>query len=198
MRPPDLANAAGTIRAWHYERVPGIGPADWDAGLTSWYIEANAGVLDPVFGGWYVGGVSLRDIPGVRAAFRKYPNAQYELSCHTIDPNAGVTAELWERRTTGATDDRVGFLLQPPDVVYQWHGTTDEGAVGVCESFVNAVVLGGLSPSRPAAGLSRTGMLFLPGPAWAFDADWEGRLAATVEHYATGHVPPAPGGDHLQ
>jgi hypothetical protein len=193
MRPPDLANEAGTIRAWRWTATPGVGPADWQAGLATWFIQADPGVLDPVFSGWFVGGVSLRDIEGVPPAHRKYPDAQYELVCLTIDPESGVGPEHYETTASGGDNGRTGFLLKPPDIVYQCHGTDDAGAMGVLDAFIRAVVQGGLSPSRPPAStvsdLERGGTLFDARPAHAFDADWRRRLDATVEHFATGHWP---------
>lgn len=188
MREPDLTNAPATIRAWHYLVKPGVGPADWSAGLGSWLIECDPNTLDPIFTKWFVGGVSLRDIEGVPPANRQYPEAEYELNCFTVDPESGVGPEHYERMTTeGAYPGApTRFLVQPPDVVFQWHGTSDEEATEILEAFVRAVVLGGLSPSRPPVGYSH-GVAFLPGPARAFDAAWRRRLVATVEHYTTGH-----------
>jgi hypothetical protein len=182
VRAPDLTNEAGTIRAWRLGvPEPGVGPTDWQAGLAAWFIDADQGVLDPLLGlftRWYIGVVSLRDVPGVPPAYRQYPEAQYELLCFTIDPGKDITIEVYDRRLTGDLSGPDGFLLQPADIVFQWHGTDDAGAHGVLDAFIRAIVIGGLSPNRPVDA-SRI----------VFDADWRSRLAATVEHYATGHWP---------
>jgi len=180
MREPDLRADDGKIRAWRMLTVkPDIGPADWQAGLAAWFIEADVGVLDPYgITAWYIGCVSLRDMPGVTPANRHYPDAQFELSAWSIDPNKGVTIELYDRRVEQGDDGGAeGVLLTPPDIVFQWHGTTDEHAIQILEAFIRAVVLGRMSPSRPV----------VVDYARRFDAAWREALSSTVEHFATGH-----------
>jgi hypothetical protein len=183
VREPDLTNPAETIRAYRLPRPdPGVGPIDWQAGLTSWFIEADPGVLDPLglFTGWFVGGASLADRPGVPPAKLHYPGAQYELSCWTLDPDKHVTIEFYERRMTGDLSDGGGILMQPVDIVYQWHGTTDRQAEDILGDFVRAVVIGGISPCRPPVV---DGAYLVA--AKMFDTEWKQRLDATVEHYWT-------------
>jgi hypothetical protein len=185
-RPPDTTNDALGIRVWRWAPVPHPARLDWAAGLGTWIVDAPLGLFSPIITGWFAGLCHLRDIPGVQPAYRKFPEAEYELLVHAIDPkyDMGELVDLHDRRiidpdTAGPT----GFLLRPADIQYQWTGTTDAQAAEIGAAFVRAI-LDGEQIDRPVQE---------PAAALAYDVRWHRMLAATVEHYTTGHWP-APAG----
>ena len=76
--------------------------------------------------------VHLRPAPGVPAPVLHYPEAEYEIT-------------VWADETPEAPDDFLRWFetaLRPVNLVYQFHGVTDEQARGVLEKLVRAFVLG--------------------------------------------------------
>lgn len=195
-RPPDRSRSDDRIRAWRFTSPePGVGPKDWEAGLVSWIIESESGLLDPMglFTHWFLGGASLADREGVPPAHRHYPEAQFELSCWTINPEVTDPVAILEaRRRTGVIDDTLSFA-PPADIVYQFHGVTAEAATSIIDDMAAAIVDRALSPSRPPVGVSG-GIVFPSGPAMVFDREWKSILDTTVQHYKTGHWPAAQEG----
>lgn len=132
-RPADRAGPAAS--AWLVEREPKT--LDHTATLAVWIIDhRNA---HPVWNQWMLGLVHLRDIDGVKPAAKAYPEAEFEVVVHALDPQHQVTDPNAAERL---------YLLTPPDVVKQFHGVSDEVATFIVERLVEQVVAGHLSPDQ--------------------------------------------------
>lgn len=111
---------------------------------------------------WTVTLVHLREVPGVPPPHLKYPEAEYEFTIFSINPEACPEPD----------PDAVGHpILTPPDVVEQFHGVSDEDAERICLGAVQAIVNGHISPDQDYRGV------------------WKMLMAGTVEHFRQGaHV----------
>lgn len=160
---------AGFARAWDMMTPESIkaGREEWghdQAGIASWMIQ---GPYHPFWSWWLVGVVHLRDIPGTPAAKRHYPEAEYEFTIWSIKspPSGEITPDIEKLRAGDLTARDT--ILHPCDVVFQFHGVTDEQAAEICEVAVNAIVAGQSCDSD-------------------FREWWKTSLAATVQHYVLG------------
>ncbi len=136
MREPDVVGPYG--RAWFIDvKNPKI--PDHTASLGSWIV--NVPGAHPYWEHWLVALVHLRDIPGVRPAYKKYPEAEFEFSIHSIDPLSCPKPD---------PDNALeGFpLLSPVDVVEQFHGISDRDVVRIGHGAVQAIVQGHVSPDQ--------------------------------------------------
>lgn len=154
MHEPDIQGPFG--RAWslsHKSDVP-----DHTACLGNWLV--NVPGAHPFWEYWLIVVIHLRDIPGVKPAYKKYPEAEFEFSIHSIDP---------ERCPSPDPDGGVGFpILSPVDVVEQFHGISDRDARRVAEAGVTAIVNGQVSPDQDFRSL------------------WGMLITGTVEHFKQG------------
>lgn len=155
MRDPDLQGPYG--RGWqlkHIETRP-----DHQASLGTWLV--NCPNAHPFWHWWMVGMVSLRDIPGVKPATKRYPEAEYEFMIYSINPEECPNPE---------PDDPEGYPhLLPVDVVEQFHGVTERDAGRILTSAIQAIMNGVLSPDQD------------------YRQAWKASLAATVQHFSSGH-----------
>lgn len=154
MRDPDLTGPYG--RGWqlkHRDDKP-----DYQASLGTWLV--NCPTAHPFWHWWVVGMVSLRDIPGVKPAHKRYPEAEYEFMIYSINPEECPNPE---------PDDPKGYPhLIPLDVVEQFHGVTDRDASRILTSAMQAIVNGYLSPDQD------------------YRQAWKSSLATTIEHFRSG------------
>jgi hypothetical protein len=158
MRDPDLQGPCG--RAWLL-KTPDDLPLEKTAGVISWLV--NRPGAHPWWQWWLVGVSSLRDIPGVKPAHKKYPAAEYEFLIFAIDPDTCPYPE---------PDDPKGYpALSPIDVVEQFHGIKDEDVKRLCEGAIKAILAGQVSPDQDHRSL------------------WAEMIATTVQHFADGLHP---------
>lgn len=170
MRDPDFA---GVARAWRLKKSPEMEQAHVDSfghessSLADWVVN---GSYHPFWSWWYIAVIHLRDIPNAPPANKQYPEAEYEFMILSLDPRP-------EARNGGKVDvDKIeqgdiegglpGFL-SPPDVVFQFHGVTDEQAIKVGEAAIRAIVNGHSCDSD-------------------FREWWKVSLSKTVEHFVLG------------
>lgn len=159
MREPDVTGPFA--KAWFFSNKDPKVP-DHQACLGSWLL--NMPGAHPFWSYWLVTCVHLRDIPGVKPAHKKYPEAEFEFSIHSIDP---------ERCPEPDPDKALeGFpLLSPVDVVEHFHGLSDRDALRVAEAGINAMCHGRISPDQD------------------FRAEWHRVITGTVEHFRQGGHP---------
>ncbi len=152
MREFDLVGQCG--KAWLLKM-----PEDSQkAGLASWLV--NRPGAHPYWQWWLVGVTHLRDVPGMKPAHKKYPEAEYEFLIFSIDPTACPNPE---------PDDPNGYPhLTPIDVVEQFHGIKDSDAVRLCEGAVQGIVNGVISPDQDYRSM------------------WSQMIAGTVAHFSQG------------
>lgn len=160
----------GIGAAWEVvadESTPDRRP-DWDASIG---LALLSGPWHPFWGWWAVAVVHLRDMPGVRPAYRQYPTAEYEFAIHSLDAGGSVGKPWDVERDYMSWSSR---LLTPPDVVKHFDvGTTlpvverDRVARAVFTSAVAGIVRGGVSPDSD------------------FRSWWNAAIPRTVEHVLT-------------
>lgn len=142
----------------------GIGP--------TWVIHSPH--YHPFWAFWYSALVVLDEIPGAPKPHRQYPEAKYELLVVSLHPEGGEAGALVrpsvpdiEKIEAGDIVGGLPSFLEPPDVVYQFHGVDDEQAIAIHETMIDAIVSG-----------------------YSCDSDmrdwWRRSLDATVEHYELG------------
>jgi hypothetical protein len=160
MREPDVKGPYG--RAWFIrDKDPKF--VDHQACLGSWLV--NVPGAHPFWEYWLVTIVHLRDIPGQsKPATKKYPEAEFEFGIHSIDP-----AIVPEPDPDNALE---GYpLLNPPDVIEQFHGISDRDALRVAEGGISAMIHGRISPDQD------------------FRPMWNRLITGTVEHFRSGAHP---------
>ena len=159
MRDPDIEGPYG--RAWFMPYKDPEVP-DHQACLGSWLL--NVPGAHPFWEYWLVTIIHLRDIPGSRPAIKHYAEAEYEFGINSINPE--------ECPAPDPDNVREGYpLLQPSDVVEQFHGISDRDALRVAEAGVRAMVHGRISPDQD------------------FRSMWSRLISDTVAHFRAGaHV----------
>lgn len=156
MREPDFKGPYG--RAWSIA----TNKPEHAACLGSWIV--NVPGAHPYWEYWLVALVHLRDVPGVEAAHRKYPEAEFEFSIQSIDP------ERCPEPDPDAAD--AGYpLLHPVDVVEQFHGISDHDAQRVADLCITAMLHGRISPDQD------------------FRSMWNRTIQGTVTHFRQGQHP---------
>jgi hypothetical protein len=150
MRDADRIGQAG--RAWQLALN-----SEWPACLAGWLVDRPG--AHPWWHNYIVAVVHLRDVPGVGAAKKQYPEAAYEFQIVTVNP---------EECPVPDPDAGHWPFLIPPDVIHQFHGVKDEDAVRICELAVSAIADGLLSPDSD------------------FRSAWKASLETTVRHFVDG------------
>lgn len=154
MRDPDVSGQFG--RAW-LSRIKPSKP-DHSACLACWVMHRPG--AHPAWAWYVVTIIHLRDIPGVRPAVKRYPEAALELSVYALDPDRPVDI-----------DEGPWHFLMPCELEYQFHGVSDRDATRICETYVRGCVVHGASPDSDLR-------------LW-----WMRHLDATVDHFRSGaHV----------
>lgn len=142
-REPDLIGRAG--RAWRsrvrpedYAVIEGAASfADKTAGLATWMLKASG--FHAAWDEWVIGLVHLRPIEGgTRPPNKQYADAEFELMILSLDP-------AYNDERDPDVPGLKGYL-EPPDLVYQFHGVTDEQAIEIAEMLVRHFVEGTRSP----------------------------------------------------
>jgi hypothetical protein len=106
-----------------------------------------------------MGFISLREIPGVEPASKHYPQAEYEMTIYSVNPEEMPNPD----------PDRPPFPhLLPLDVVEQFHGVTEAQVERLAVWCVRAVVDGVLSPDQD------------------FRSEWRRTIQVTVQHLREG------------
>ena len=83
MREPDVIG--NVARAWRVPKPPDA-PKDQDATVAAWLIE---GPFHPAWQHWLMSVVHLREIPGVKPAVKRYPEAAYEFLIASLHADGG-------------------------------------------------------------------------------------------------------------
>lgn len=162
MRDPDKT---GVAQAW---LIP-ISQEAIDAHIKEWgYLPASIrqwfikGPYHPFWHWWMVSVIDLKDHEGMPPANKQYPEAEYEFIIMSLDGEVNIDA-----CDKGKPENRGFTYLQPPDVVFHFHGVTPEQASEICDSAVSLIVNGQSCDSD-------------------FREYWKSMLARTVEHYILG------------
>ena len=157
---PTFEGVAGQV----WEFAP---PADSDDPRLATTIPGSYLIYAPAahpFWAWHtLVGVNLTvELPGVEPPQRQYPEAEYELMEWALHPDTPPP----DPRQSPTIGDMV--LMEPPDIVQQFHGTGDEGAAELLSLCARACSTGLLVPDSDYRGL------------------WEKTVKATAEHYQPG------------
>jgi hypothetical protein len=161
MREPDQKSPFG--RAWQIDLSKAPDCPEKPGMVATWLI--NVPGAHPFWSYWTITVMSLRDLPGVKPAFKKYPEAEYEFMILTVDPERCPEPDPDEIAAKGHP------FLTPVDVVEQFHGVTDQDASRIAEGAVNAILTGNISPDQD------------------FRPFWRKLIAGTVQHFVAGKHP---------
>ena len=170
-RDPDIK---GVANAWTIHSTPEMEAAH----VKEWgYPPASVGPTylingpyHPMWNWWYLATVSLADVPGMPKAHKRYPGAEYEIMCLSLNPNPDAPRMYppdIERIEAGDLNGLPGFL-SPPDWVVQFHGVTIPQAIHITNLAARHICNGFSCDSD-------------------FREAWKRIIAKTVEHFTTGH-----------
>jgi hypothetical protein len=130
LREPDIPGQAG--KGWKVKVQP---PQD-ETTLSAYLVSVYG--AHPIWNWWLISFIHLRDIPGMPAAKKDYPEATYELLILTINP-----------KSCPPDPDNPNYeYLVPVDVQIQFHGLEDEDVKELCKQAVTAIVDGCISPDQ--------------------------------------------------
>lgn len=159
---PTIAGPFGS--AWLVKKHDG-GPKDWQGSVASY--QVNRPGAHAFWEWWVIGCVSLRDIEGVPPAKKVYPEAEFEIHIFALDPDAPIPDPEEPMHLTGVRYTQ----LEPPDLVHQFHGISQEQAEKLMQDVIKAIVVSGVSPDSD------------------FRNYWKKLLTNSVEHLALGGHP---------
>jgi hypothetical protein len=156
VRDPDLKGVGG--RAWNLPLVSRV--ADHDACLGLWLVHSPPS--HPFWPWKLVSVIHLRDIPGVKPALKRYPEAEYEFMIMAINPETCPNPD--------PEDYRHGYpLLEPPDVVEQFHvKNNDHDAKRILEACISGIMSGSILPDED------------------YRSRWKETIAGTAAHFRSG------------
>lgn len=83
---------------------------------------------------YYVGVIHLREDTDLNTPVKHYPEAEYEIAVYALDKGK---KPVFDNPDTWS-------LLSPSNVMYQFHGVTDEQAADILEDIVDFVLQGNL------------------------------------------------------
>lgn len=126
MRAPDESGPFAS--AWRMEKDAEA--QDGVASMANWVV--NAPSWHPAWAWWTVGLVHLRPVEGAPEAVKHYPEAEFEIIVLSLDPEVTPNVDL-------PIPQGLKYLT-PPDLVFQFHGITDEQAVEIVEVLVKTAV----------------------------------------------------------
>ena len=162
MKEPDRTGRAG--RAWIVPKLDPPARPDHAASIKSFVLEVPG--AHPLWS-WFVAEViSLRDIPGVKPANKKYDGAEHELYIVALDPKQDIDVDNLPPKDGW-------HILSPLDCQFQFHGVGDVGASWLLRTTVQAIVRGDITPDSDRR------------------SHFEGMLATTLDHYKRGLHPTA-------
>jgi hypothetical protein len=153
MRAPDTKTAFGQAWELPIKEVP-------SACVGHWLI--NVPGAHPFWEHWHVLVISLKDIPGVPPAKKRYPEAEFEFLIASINPEACPLPDPSEQHFP---------LLDPVDVVEQFHGVSERDALRVGQGAIQAIMNGRMSPDQD------------------FRAMWHRLITDTTRHLKEGRHP---------
>jgi hypothetical protein len=157
MRPPDVEGPAA--KAWVFHPEPR--DAAQVAALATWVVHSPH--FHPFWSWWFVSVVHLRPIPGTPMPRLHYPEAGFEFMIASINP---------EESDPNVDDPGPGFhLLEPFDVIEQFHGVSDADARSIALAAIRCICDGKISPDQDNRRL------------------WKHLIAGTVAHYRDGAHP---------
>lgn len=149
MKEPDVKGPAA--EAWQIANPPTQPVAT--AAVAGWLIHSTH--FHPFWRWWSLSVVHLRDVEGVPAAVKDYPEAEYELMILSLDPEADAP---------DPDHPEGGYpFLMPPDLSHQFHGITDAEAQGLALVAVRAICAGRISPDADYRSI------------------WKGTIAGTID-----------------
>lgn len=133
--------------------------------IAGWVITSP--LWHPLWSQYFLGAVSLRDVPGQPPAVKQFPEATHEIMVLTLNPDHGP----FDADRIGP-EHKLRFLM-PGNVVHQVI-STDEQVEEITALLANAVVHGMLCPETAGAG-------FTVREAWASS------IEQTLDHYRDPH-----------
>lgn len=126
------------------------------ARLDMWLVHVPGG--HPHWDRWAASIVHLRPESGTPEAYKRYPQAEYEVSVFALDP-----------RSSPLPDGDDWTFLMPADLVFQFHGVSDADARAILSRYVEVIVKEGIGS-----------------PDSDYRVGWEEWLAAEVAMYING------------
>lgn len=161
MREPNHQTSLG--RAWLLDISKAPERPSKAATVVSWLL--NVPGAHPFWAYWTITVISLRDLPGVPPANKKYPEAEYEFMILAVNPEACPEPDPAVVELEGHP------YLEPVDVIEQYHGISDADSVRLAEGAVHAILAGHVSPDQD------------------YRRAWKALIAGTVQHFSEGKHP---------
>lgn len=134
---PDFHGDSG--KAWRLDLPKILKEPEHEATLMTYIVQGNN--YHPFWDHWLVSLATLAEIPGAQPAFKKYPEAMYEVMVVALDPKKPLPDldHIYEKPAD---------ILTPPDVILQFHGVNVNKAKEIVTSFIKQIVAGELSPDQ--------------------------------------------------
>ncbi len=146
----------GQVKAWELPPPrPELGP---DASVARWIVEAPG--HHAAWDKWVMYVIHLRDLPGMKPAHKRYPEAAYEFVIAALEPGNPVPYD----------GEAPLAWMTPIDAVIQFHKVDDAGAARLLSLAVDAIVRGDLSPDSD------------------YRRAWEGFVATIAEEIGSGRA----------
>lgn len=140
MRPPDLEAKAA---AWVLpvkdpkNRLHSNWRPDFEGTICGYLLHCT---WSHPFWSWYlISAIHLRPIPGVKDPHKSYPEAEYEITILSIDPDHNPDPDKFM--------DGYPWLM-PIDLVHQFHGINDKQVEQLMQMMILEIVEGRASPDQ--------------------------------------------------
>lgn len=147
----------GSIKLWD---VPLPKTDETHGQLASWLIE---GPFHPFWNQWVMLLIHLHDIPG-KEVHKKSPEMTHEMIIFSVDPKQPLKPKDLQK-----TEGISKHLLQPIDVIQQFHVDTDAQAIQLISLVAKIILAGQASPDQDYRNY------------------WAKSISVTAEHIRDGH-----------
>lgn len=157
---PGEPTVKGRVASAYEVPLTGARTIDETATLACWLVVSPC--FHPFWSRWLIYCIHLRDIEGVKPAFKQFAEATHEFAIFSLNP------EKYSNHEEGLPPPKGWGLMTPMDVMEHFTVKSDEEAINLTAHAIRAICDGRLSPDQD------------------YRRHWANCIQTTARHYREG------------